>query len=119
MRIDRNNSDFYKIMGPIFGSRTIQRQTNDRFYDDPGKEWFVEISDKSIDYVISIKDGIVKNIYIENGVKAVEILKAIYPDITSGIVPACYSGVYMDAGYSVSESSQKFVQIKGGYHGQD
>lgn len=54
MRIDRNNPDFYKVMGPVFGSRLIQRQTNDRFYDDPGKEWFIERSGDHIDYVISV-----------------------------------------------------------------
>ena len=49
----------------------------------------------------------------------IEVLKAIYPDIISGIVPACYAGVYMDAGYLVSESSTNFVSIKGGFHGED
>ena len=119
MRINRGNPDFYKIMGPIFGSRSIQRQTSDRFYDDLGKEWFIEISEKSIDYVISVKDGVIKNIYLENESAAVAALRAIYPDISSGIVPACYSEVYADAGYLVLEKSQNFVFINGGYHGQD
>ena len=119
MRIDRNSPDFYKVMGPVFGSRLIQRQTNDRFYDDPGKEWFIERSSDHIDYVISVKDGVIKNVYLENGTKAIEVLKAIYPDIISGIVPACYAGVYMDAGYLFSENSTNFVSIKGGFHGED
>lgn len=119
MKIDRSNPDFYKVMGPVFGSRLIQRQTNDRFYDDPDKEWFIEQSGDHIDYVISVKDGVIKNIYLENGAKAVEALKAIYLDVTSGIVPACYAGVYMEAGYLVSENSANFVTIKGGFHGKD
>ena len=37
--INNNNPDFYKYMGKIFGSRKVQRDTEDRFYDDNEKEW--------------------------------------------------------------------------------
>ena len=119
MKIDRSNPKFYKIMGPVFGSRMIQRETNDRFYDDPDKEWYIEQSGDNIDYVISVKNGVIKNVYIGNGKKGIALLKEIYPDVISGIVPACYSNIYSNAGYMVLSNTQNFVSIKGGYNGQN
>ena len=41
MKMSRKDPDFYSIMGPVFGSREIQRKTGDRFFDDDNKEWHV------------------------------------------------------------------------------
>ena len=41
VRTNRSDPNFYLLVGPYFGSRKIERQTRDRFYDDPGKIWFV------------------------------------------------------------------------------
>ena len=37
VRTNRSDPNFYLLVGPYFGSRKIERQTRDRFYDDPGK----------------------------------------------------------------------------------
>ena len=41
VRTNRNEADFYRLLGPYFGSRRIEKETRDRFYDDPGKTWYV------------------------------------------------------------------------------
>ena len=41
MKMSRKDPDFYSIMGPVFGSREIQRKTGDRFFDDENKEWYI------------------------------------------------------------------------------
>ena len=38
-KITNKEEDFYQYMGKIFGSRSIERQINDRIYDDDSKEW--------------------------------------------------------------------------------
>ena len=40
LRMNRSSAGFYEIMGPVFGSRAIERDTHDRFYDDADKEWY-------------------------------------------------------------------------------
>lgn len=82
---------FYKIMGPVFGSREIQRVTNDRLYDDPEKKWIINISDENdVDVAISINNNAVKNIYSKNDKEAIKILKEYFYCIESGIVPSIY-----------------------------
>ena len=40
-KLTRTDEDFYAVLGPVFGSRLIEKQTRDRFYDDAGKVWYV------------------------------------------------------------------------------
>lgn len=54
-RMINTDKDFYKYMGSIFGSREVQRDTKDRFYNDDDKEWIIDIQNKTIISVISIK----------------------------------------------------------------
>ena len=39
--LKRGDADFYALLGPVFGSREIEKITRDRFYDDTGKIWYV------------------------------------------------------------------------------
>lgn len=41
IRLNQKSPNFYELLGPVFGSRTIEQETNDRFYDDAEKEWFL------------------------------------------------------------------------------
>lgn len=40
-KLIRSDEDFYAVLGPVFGSRLIEKQTKDRFYDDADKVWYV------------------------------------------------------------------------------
>lgn len=113
-KMTNKDSNFYKYMGEIFGSREIQRETSDRFYDDDGKEWFLYMELGVTLSVVSVKENVIKNVYSCERNSLISILKQIYPDISSGIVPKIYENSYIDAGYTVSESNVNFVKIKGG-----
>lgn len=113
-RMINTDKDFYKYMGKIFGSRNIQRVTSDRFYDDNGKEWVIEISQNTVAAVISIKDSVIKNVYAEDAFCLIEILKELYPEISTGTVTNAYAEIYTSAGYKIVEEKKNFLKIKGG-----
>lgn len=116
MKMSRKDPDFYSIMGPVFGSREIQRKTGDRFFDDENKEWYVFMDSQGyVTTVISVSNNLIKNVYSSNMDELTLLLKEICPEIKSGIVPIAYTEIYKNAGYSVSESSKNFVEITGGY----
>lgn len=121
-RIKNTDTAFYDIVGPVFGSRKIQRVTRDRFYDDDKKEWIVQLdSNKNIVYVISVIDGVIKNIYSESPEATTNALKEIYDEISYGVVPVIYKALYISAGYEIEERVMvNFVKIVGGkYERQD
>ena len=40
LKLNNKDTNFYNYMGKIFGSRPIEKQVNDRIYDDSNKEWY-------------------------------------------------------------------------------
>ena len=83
MIIKMNNKDekFYYYMGRIFGSRIIQRQTNDRIYDDSDKEWYLNIEDERVVAFVSLTNNTIKNVYTIKDNSLSAILKTIRKEI--------------------------------------
>ncbi|HIS61010.1 MAG TPA: hypothetical protein IAC14_01995 [Candidatus Scybalomonas excrementigallinarum] len=116
MKIMTNQSKgFYQIMGKVFGSREIERETKDRIYDDDEKEWYIELDkEKNVLAFVSIKDKTIKNIYGTPD-KLEKILTKVYPIVTTGIVTKKYVQIYIKCGYKVEDLYSYFVKIYGGY----
>ena len=60
-KINNKDKKFYMYMGKFFGSRLVERQTNDRIYDDDTKEWYVYIENNTVLAFLSIQNKIIKN----------------------------------------------------------
>lgn len=119
-KMTNEDSGFYEIFGPVFGSREIQRKTGDRFYDDAGKEWYVKVDGhNNILAVVSISENDIKNVYGDEQILQ-ELLEYVLSRVDTGIVPILYLPVYKKAGYSIEESGQlkRFVKIYGGKHNE-
>lgn len=113
-RIKNSDRGFYGYMGKIFGSRQVQRDTMDRFYDDAEKEWIVDIQNGKILSVISIKNLSIKNVYAEDIFSLIDVLKLVHSEILSGTVTSAYREAYSAAGYQITEEKKNFLVIKGG-----
>lgn len=114
--LTREDADFYEIMGPIFGSRKITRETNDHFYDDADKKWVCGKGEgDDVDFVFSINGaGILKNLYIANEEAVLEELSlAALNNVVWGNVPIQYKNVLEAAGFEIQDESAKFVMVKG------
>lgn len=115
MKIKNKDPGFYSIMGPVFGSREIQRKTGDRFFDDDQKEWYIEFdNNEEILAIVSVDGNIMKNIYGKDDTSLLKILKELYYIISSSIVTSVYEELYREAGYDVIQHSKNFVKICGG-----
>jgi hypothetical protein len=62
--INRNWHDFYKIMGPFFGSRKIAKEVGIHIYDDAEKRWFVAMENGFALGFASIKCRVVSDCYV-------------------------------------------------------
>lgn len=113
-KLNRTNPDFYSVLGPVFGSRLIERVTKDKFYDDEDKDWYVgEGTGDNLEYVISIKDHDIKNLYIQNENAAGSALSLLLDEVSGGILPDKYAEVLGEAGFTISPYSENFVSIAG------
>lgn len=62
--MDRNNSSFYRLMGPVFGSRKIAKEVGIHCYDDDDKEWFMAFSGSRLIGWLSVRGRIVSDCYV-------------------------------------------------------
>ncbi len=117
MVIKMMNKDekFYEYMGKFFGSRLIEKQTNDRIYDDDSKEWYIYIEDEKVMAFVSINRNIIKNVYTTKEKYLEEILQEIRKEneITYSIVTNYYTEVYEKCGFKVNKNQdyKNFVTI--------
>ena len=63
LKLTNKDEKFYEYMGKFFGSRLVQRQTNDRIYDDPDKLWYIYKDGEKVVAFISIQKNTIKNLY--------------------------------------------------------
>lgn len=115
VKMNNKQEKFYSYMGRMFGSRIVQRQTNDRIYDDSDKEWYLNIKDDRVVAFVSLSNNTIKNVYTIKDSYLTEILKKIKKEvkINESIVPNVYKNLYTKAGYSINNmnSLKNFISI--------
>lgn len=117
MVVKMNNKDekFYVYMGKMFGSRIVQRQTNDRIYDDNEKEWYLNIEDDRVVAFVSVVKGVIKNVYSIRDSYLMEIFKELKKEVKvkESIVSNLYKETYIKAGYSINSMNtlRNFIMI--------
>lgn len=115
LKIDNKDEGFYSYMGKMFGSRIIQRQTNDRIYDDNDKEWYLYIEDERVVAFVSVAGDVIKNVYTIKDTYLIEILRTIRKErkIKESIVPNLYKTLYTRAGFSIDPMNtlKNFIMI--------
>ena len=117
MVIKMSNKDekFYQYMGKFFGSRLIEKQTNDRIYDDDDKQWYIYLEEQKVLAFVSVNKNIIKNIYTTKEKYLEEILKKVRKEneITYSIVTNYYTELYEKCGFKVSKNQdyKNFVTI--------
>ncbi len=117
MIVKMNNKDekFYFYMGRMFGSRIVQRQVNDRIYDDNDKEWYLYLEEDRVVCFVSISNHVMKNVYTIKDTYLLEILQVVRKEnkIRESVVPNIYTELYIKAGYTLNKEDtlKNFVMI--------
>lgn len=115
IKMTNKEEKFYQYMGKFFGSRLIEKQTNDRIYDDDSKEWYLYLKEERVMAFVSVSKNTIKNIYATREEYLEEILKEIKKknSITYSIVTNNYAEVYKKCGFKMNKNQEykNFVTI--------
>ena len=115
VKMTNQDKEFYQYMGKFFGSRLIEKQINDRIYDDDNKEWYIYLEENKVVAFVSLNKNIIKNIYSTKDIYLEKLLKKILQEneITYSTVTKNYIDVYEKCGLKVSEgaSYKNFVIV--------
>ena len=109
MRIDRSCEDFYVHMGPVFGSRLIEQDTKDRFYDDADKIWYLIPGHGAA----SVMGVAIKNFWASTPEAAMLLLKALTEEYSglNGIVPNRHEESFRKAGFECVGYRKNFLEV--------
>ena len=77
IKITNKDEKFYQYMGKFFGSRLVEKQTNDRIYDDDSKKWYIYLEENKVMAFVSISKNVIKNLYTIKEKCLEELLKKI------------------------------------------
>lgn len=115
LKLTNKDKNFYEYMGKFFGSRLVQRQTNDRIFDDQDKVWYIYKEGNKIVAFVSIQKSTIKNIYSTKEEYLEKLLERIKKEnkITNSIVTNSYKNLYERCGFFINNNSnlKNFVTI--------
>ena len=115
IRITNEDDKFYQYMGKFFGSRLVERQTNDRIYDDPDKVWYIFLDGKKVVAFVSIQKNTIKNLYTTKQEYLEKLLERVKREnkITTSIVTNTYKDLYEKCGFILNNNNnfKNFVTI--------
>lgn len=114
IKITNQDEKFYPYMGKFFGSRLVERCTNDRIYDDDNKEWYLYLEEDKVKGFVSISKNVIKNIYGAKDEYLEEILNHLQKEVVlmDSIVTNCYIDIYEKCGFEIKNQTYKnFVTI--------
>ena len=115
VKLKNDNEKFYQYMGKFFGSRLVEKQTNDRIYDDSDKEWYIYLEGKKAVAFVSIQKNTIKNVYTTKQEYLEKLLDRIKREnkITNSIVTNTYRDLYERCGFLLDDNSsyKNFVTI--------
>lgn len=115
IKMTNKEEKFYQYMGKMFGSRLVERQVNDRIYDDDNKEWYIYLEEEKVMAFVSISNNVIKNIYTTREKYLEEILKQVKKEnnIAQSIVTNSYTDIYEKCGFKINDNQlyKNFVSI--------
>lgn len=115
IKINNKDEKFYQYMGKFFGSRLVEKQINDRIYDDDKKEWYLYIEDDAVVAFASIQNRVIKNLYCYKEKYLEDILNYIKKQekIDTSVLTKKYIEVYKKCEFKVvdNEMYKNFVII--------
>ena len=114
LKMTNKDENFYEYMGRFFGSRLVEKQTNDRIYDDDNKQWYLYVEEEKVKAFVSVSRNTIKNIYAIKEEYLEEIFHQMQSEmmVASSVVTNCYRSVYEKCGFEVKNQAYKnFVTI--------
>lgn len=114
IKLTNKDYNFYEYMGKFFGSRIVQKETNDRIYDDSDKTWYIYLKDEVSLGFVSISKNTIKNIYSVNSKYLIDILNEIKKEIpiSPSVVTNLYTDIYEFCHFHIDSTCYKnFVTI--------
>jgi len=117
--MSNDNPAFYRLLGPLMGSRKVEKEVGIRMYDDADKFWYTAWSEDVFVGVASVRGRVVSDCYVKPQHRSMGALTAILGSIVSdhpcGLKAVCTSmsrGVFERAGFNQVAKTKNFYKME-------
>lgn len=113
--ISRNDREFYNLMGPFFGSRSVAKEIGIHIYDDADKRWFAAFDGCLIGFA-SYRNGLVSDCYVLPSKRNTGVFKCLLATLcmlTKGNLRATCTNAskqaFLNAGFVPVKTTKNFT----------
>lgn len=117
--MSNDNPSFYRLIGPLMGSRIVEKEVGIRMYDDGGKYWYTAWDGDVFVGVASVRGCAVSDCYVKpcyrNKGALTAMLSSIVKDNAVGLKATCTSmsrGVFERAGFIQVAKTKNFYRME-------
>jgi len=114
-KLNRSDTDFYALMGPIFGSRAIAKEIGIHIYDDANKQFYVTTHNGILVGVISLRGSVISDCYTKPWHRKIgvfgELLSEVKEDINyaKATCTQLSRGIFEQAGFKPIKELKNFT----------
>lgn len=116
--LPRNDPEFYRLMGPFFGSRSVAAEIGIHVYDDESKQWAIAMRGSVVVGFASVRGPVITDCYVVPGSRNQGIFAEILAFIlehSQGSSANCTSAslpAFLKAGFQVVSKTKNFTKVK-------
>ena len=117
-RLERGDPDFYRLMGPFFGSRKVAAEVGIHIYDDSDKIWVVGALSHDIVAILSLRGKTISDCYVAPEHRGAGIFKQLLSRCLAdygGSLATCTAAslpAFLAAGFEIVSSTKNFTRVK-------
>lgn len=119
LNLSKDRKDFYLLMGPYFGSRSVAKEVGINIYDDDDKEWFCAFVDRSLIGFASVRKSLVSDCYVKPAWRGRGVFSAIlsrillaFPGKLTANCTRDSLGAFIALGFSEKSSTKNFTRVE-------
>lgn len=114
-KLSRDSAHFYMLLGPLMGSRKVEKEVGIRIYDDADKEWYSAWLGGAFIGVASVRGSVVSDCYVKPAHRYKGALTAMlasiikyHPGKLRATCTTMSAGVFAQAGFKLIKQTKNF-----------
>lgn len=117
-RLHKNDQEFYRLMGPFFGSRALASEVGIHPYDDADKIWITALLYLDIVGIMSLRGKTISDCYVlpdHRGAGIFTRMLAYCLANHGGSIATCTDAslpAFLSAGFEIVSKTKNFTRVK-------
>jgi len=117
-RLRRDDPDFYRLMGPFFGSRSLAAEVGIHHYDDADKIWVTALLYQDIVGIMSLKGKTISDCYVLPAYRGTGVFTEMLDHCLAnhgGSLATCTAAslpAFLAAGFEIVSKTKNFTRVK-------